>query len=804
MHLEWTDQTIRGSDGLSDLAVVQAIDDGARVVLLECVASIVVYGFHVQRMFLIRPGESVASRGWLATVVTGLFGWWGLGLFATPGALWRNLRGGVDVTDHVRATFAARIVEQQDRARAEVAAVEQARQGSLEDRRTAALLLLERRELDGAWALIGKDVLDGPLRRDFQVVRKLLVTASDGRGQQARAGLLATIVLQDHPDEVKDYIGYLVRKALRDADAPPGMIPKPPFLQTGRGLLTLLLGLAALPALGATALNEWLRLHRDLHVVNGTLDPVVVTVGPTVLRLPPGGRGVAVVEEGTVSLDVERRGVSRPRAVDVHVGFLDRFRPTAVVFNVEGAGVLLQESMVWGDRAPAPEPDRVHVGQELLVLPGVAPFSTFPAEKRLKRGETSVETHVVLRGGHPADLVYQLDGAGIAEALAYLELHARLAPDDARTLDRYADLGLLHDAPRATAFLDAGLLPGASGPWLLAWRRARLQADDALDALVDRVRTLEGPPGAARLAFEALHAPDEPAALALRDRARAAGADEPLLALAEAEAALRRGDLERARTELARATDGGYRRDLALLLARVGAEPDARELLAAQERRLHQVRYTVNVFALLELRATLGGTKGVDAAIGPLLVGVGDGDDAKGWRVTIDYAKAVALGDPVGLRALDPATGPYPALMAALLEGDPGRAAEAAAGVGADPSLADDLSLALALALVKGDAAAARRLRPLVTSAWSAAGPRGVPALEALGASDAPTAIAALDRLTLWPTACHAVRLAVAAALPAGDRRAILSPVLPPRGPGYPGAVIRALREAPGDVRPTR
>jgi hypothetical protein len=812
-HHSWQhDGSVDGAGGLDDAALVTAIDAGARVVSFEVVLSFVTGYYKGSRLLFVPSGESAARVGLGTTLLTGLAGWWGIGLFFMPTAMWRNLRGGVDVTDAIRAHRVARLAAQESQAQAEAEALSAVRAlaataETIEERRAAALVLVERRDLAGAWNLVGGDVTDGPLRKDLPLLRTLL-NAHHDRGAWARAGLLAAIIVQEHPDAVQAHLGYVVRSSLHRAGAPASVVPRAPFLSTGRGALTVLLAMGLVVAAGTVGLNEWIRTNRDLHVVNGTPDPVVVVVADQQLRIPAGGRALVNVPEGTVVYEVQRRGATREGEAELHLTWLQRFSPAACVLNVEGAAVLIREQVAWvgeGKTPPALDPTKAFFGEELVVLPGAKPFADFPHTKQLDRGRAEVDTRVVLRPGHPAELVYELPGITLPRALDYLELHARLAPADGRILDVYVTLGLTNDPERARRFLASGLASDPKGAWLLAWERARQLAGDDAGEILAALRALPGPPNAARLAHEARLAPDAAEAQALLRRAAAADETEPLLALAESEAALREGEVEPARAALLRAGAGPAQRDVEYLLARVASEQVARATLLTLERQLQRDRFLVDVEPLLELRAALGGEGPTDAAVGALLVEVGEGDESKGWRLRVRFARAAALGVAKELRALaDEGGAPYPALMAALLEGDPPRAAEAAAAVGADPALADDLSLALALALVKGDAASAVRLRPIVVSAWTALGARGAPALEALAASDAATAGAALDRLTLWPTACHAVRLAVAAGADMAPARAtIAAPVLPPRGPGYPCAVVRALRaalEPPPDV----
>jgi hypothetical protein len=86
--------------------ILAEIDRGGRFVYYQYVISIVVLTFRrTSDLEFVPAGESVASHGWRYSLVTALFGWWGIpwGVIRTPQALNCNLHGGIDVTVKILA-----------------------------------------------------------------------------------------------------------------------------------------------------------------------------------------------------------------------------------------------------------------------------------------------------------------------------------------------------------------------------------------------------------------------------------------------------------------------------------------------------------------------------------------------------------------------------------------------------------------------------------------------------------------------------------------------------------------------------
>ena len=97
---------IRGAEHLTREELAAALAAGGRLVFFEYCISVVLLTLRCPTdVYLLRPGDSALWRGLPYTLLSLLFGWWGIpmGLFYTPLTLITNLSGGCDVTDEVLA-----------------------------------------------------------------------------------------------------------------------------------------------------------------------------------------------------------------------------------------------------------------------------------------------------------------------------------------------------------------------------------------------------------------------------------------------------------------------------------------------------------------------------------------------------------------------------------------------------------------------------------------------------------------------------------------------------------------------------
>jgi hypothetical protein len=96
--------------GMNPSEVRFEIERGARFVIFQYTISLVVVTFRRNsKVVFIKPGESPASKSLAYTTMTLLLGWWGIpwGFIYTPQVLYKNLRGGTDVTPAIRARLDA-------------------------------------------------------------------------------------------------------------------------------------------------------------------------------------------------------------------------------------------------------------------------------------------------------------------------------------------------------------------------------------------------------------------------------------------------------------------------------------------------------------------------------------------------------------------------------------------------------------------------------------------------------------------------------------------------------------------------
>jgi hypothetical protein len=97
---------IRGAEDLTPEELAVELAAGGRLVFFEyCISMLLLTLRCPTDVYLLRPGDSALLRGLPYTLLSLLFGWWGvpMGLFYTPLTLVTNLSGGCDVTDAVLA-----------------------------------------------------------------------------------------------------------------------------------------------------------------------------------------------------------------------------------------------------------------------------------------------------------------------------------------------------------------------------------------------------------------------------------------------------------------------------------------------------------------------------------------------------------------------------------------------------------------------------------------------------------------------------------------------------------------------------
>jgi hypothetical protein len=99
---------IRGIDPLTPAALDKELAAGGRLVFFEyCISLVFATTRRTSEVYLLRQGDHGLIRGMPYTLLSLLFGWWGVpwGLVYTPLTLLTNLSGGIDVTGEVRDTL---------------------------------------------------------------------------------------------------------------------------------------------------------------------------------------------------------------------------------------------------------------------------------------------------------------------------------------------------------------------------------------------------------------------------------------------------------------------------------------------------------------------------------------------------------------------------------------------------------------------------------------------------------------------------------------------------------------------------
>lgn len=97
---------IHGIEHLTLAEVDEVLAAGGRLVFFEyCISLVIATQRRPSSIYLLRPGEMGLVRGLPFSLISLLFGWWGIpwGLIYTPLTLITNFSGGRDVTIEVRA-----------------------------------------------------------------------------------------------------------------------------------------------------------------------------------------------------------------------------------------------------------------------------------------------------------------------------------------------------------------------------------------------------------------------------------------------------------------------------------------------------------------------------------------------------------------------------------------------------------------------------------------------------------------------------------------------------------------------------
>ena len=99
---------IVGIEGLDRNLLAFELQQGARFVFYQYCISILILTFkRPSSIYFLRPGESAIKKGLGFSLITFLFGWWGIpwGPIYTVGSFITNFGGGKDVTQEVLASL---------------------------------------------------------------------------------------------------------------------------------------------------------------------------------------------------------------------------------------------------------------------------------------------------------------------------------------------------------------------------------------------------------------------------------------------------------------------------------------------------------------------------------------------------------------------------------------------------------------------------------------------------------------------------------------------------------------------------
>ena len=104
---------IKNIDGLTSEDLEQEVKSGGRFVHFPFTVSLLVVTLkRSSGVYLVRNNENAALKGLPFSIISALFGWWGIpfGPKYTFDSIRTNYKGGKDVTDEVMATVAGHIL----------------------------------------------------------------------------------------------------------------------------------------------------------------------------------------------------------------------------------------------------------------------------------------------------------------------------------------------------------------------------------------------------------------------------------------------------------------------------------------------------------------------------------------------------------------------------------------------------------------------------------------------------------------------------------------------------------------------
>jgi len=113
---------IKNINGLSAEDLQDAVKEGGKFVYYQFTVSLIIVTFkRTSDVYLVRNSENAAKKGLPFTLLSLVFGWWGIpfGPLYSLESIRNNMKGGKEVTDEVMATVAGHILFRETQAQSQ-------------------------------------------------------------------------------------------------------------------------------------------------------------------------------------------------------------------------------------------------------------------------------------------------------------------------------------------------------------------------------------------------------------------------------------------------------------------------------------------------------------------------------------------------------------------------------------------------------------------------------------------------------------------------------------------------------------
>ena len=105
---------IIGIENMDAEEINNELELGSKFVIFEYCISLIFFTMEINtNIYFVKPNDNSVTRSLKYSIVSFLFGWWGIpyGPFSTVRSIYKNFRGGEDITDEVIASITQNIVE---------------------------------------------------------------------------------------------------------------------------------------------------------------------------------------------------------------------------------------------------------------------------------------------------------------------------------------------------------------------------------------------------------------------------------------------------------------------------------------------------------------------------------------------------------------------------------------------------------------------------------------------------------------------------------------------------------------------